>query len=96
MRTLSLLLIAPFLSGCVVGQVVDTAVDVVTLPVDIAGEVVDIATTSQAEADQKRGRKLRKAEERHGKELRKWEKTCRKARKRDRECEPRPVFQPPA
>lgn len=95
MRILPLVIMTPLLSGCVVGQVVDTAVDVVTLPVDVAGEMVDIATTSKAEADRNRGRKLRKAEERYGKELREWEKACDKAIAKERECPPRPEFQPP-
>jgi len=44
-----------------------TVVDVVTLPVDAASKTVDLATTSQSEADEKRGRELRKREERLGK-----------------------------
>ena len=51
----------PLLSGCVVGTVAKTAVDVVTLPVKVASAGVDAATTSQSEADEKRGRELRKA-----------------------------------
>ena len=47
------------LSGCVVGTVAKTVVDVVTLPVKVASAGVDAVTTSQAEADQKRGRELR-------------------------------------
>jgi hypothetical protein len=52
------------LSGCIVGTVAKTAVDVVTLPVKAVSAGVDAATTSQAEADEKRGREIRKAEER--------------------------------
>ena len=52
------------LSGCVVGTVASTAVDVVTLPVKVASATVDAVTTSQSEADEKRGRELRKAEAR--------------------------------
>ena len=55
---------ALLLSGCVVGTVASTAVDVATLPVKVATKGVDLATTSQAEADQKRGRDMRKLEER--------------------------------
>lgn len=69
-----------FLGGCVVGTIADTAVDVVTLPVKAASKGVDLATTSQAEADQKRGRELRKAEEQRGRELRQMEDRCRKGR----------------
>jgi hypothetical protein len=41
---------------------------------------VDAATTSQAEADQKRGREIRKAEEARGKQLRLAEERCRKGK----------------
>ena len=47
--------------------VAKTAVDVVTLPVKVVAAGVDAATTSQSEADEKRGRELRKAEEAAGK-----------------------------
>lgn len=50
------------LSGCIA----KTAVDVVTAPVRLAGSAVDAATTSQSEADEKRGREIRKREERLG------------------------------
>ena len=57
-----LVLVLPLvLSGCIVGTVAGTAVDVVTLPVKAVSAGVDAATTSQAEADQKRGREIRKA-----------------------------------
>lgn len=65
------------LSGCLVAKVADTAVDVVTLPVKVAAAGVDAATTSQSEADQNRGRALRKEEEHRGRELRKMEARCR-------------------
>ena len=51
------------LAGCVVGTVAKTAVDVATLPVKVVSAGVDAATTSQSEADEKRGRELRKADE---------------------------------
>lgn len=50
------------LTGCV-----GTIVDVATLPVRAAGKAVDLATTSQSEADEKRGRELRRREEELGK-----------------------------
>lgn len=50
------------LQGCLARA----AVDVVTLPVKAVSAGVDAATTSQSEADEKRGRKLRKREERIG------------------------------
>ena len=52
------------LTGCVVASVAGTAVDIVTLPVKVASAGVDAVTTSQSEADEKRGRELRKAEAR--------------------------------
>jgi hypothetical protein len=61
------------LSGCI-----GTVVDVATLPVRAAGKAVDLATTSQSEADEKRGRELRKREERLGKLERSYAKQSRK------------------
>src|SRR5688572_24932929 len=48
----------PALSGCVAS----TLANVVTAPVKVASSAVDLATTSQSEADEKRGRELRKRE----------------------------------
>jgi hypothetical protein len=78
MRSLALLAV-PLLSGCV-GTVARTAVDVVTLPVKAVSASVDAATTSQSEADEKRGRELRKAEEERGRQLRELEERCRKGK----------------
>jgi hypothetical protein len=50
------------LQGCLA----KTAYDVATLPVKVASSGVDMATTSQAEADQKRGREIRQREEQLG------------------------------
>ena len=61
---LILLLLLLALNGCVVGTVAGAAVDVVTLPVKVASAGIDAVTTSQSEADEKRGRELRKAEAR--------------------------------
>ena len=58
------------LSGCLVR----TAAQVVTLPVKAASAGVDAVTTSQSEADEKRGRAIRKEEERLGRESRKAER----------------------
>ena len=52
------------LTGCIAS----TAVDIVTLPVKAASKTVDVLTTSQSEADEKRGRKIREHEECVGKE----------------------------
>ena len=47
------------LSGCLA----KTVVDVATLPVRAVSKGVDLATTSQSEADEKRGREIRRREE---------------------------------
>lgn len=62
------------LQGCLAR----TAVDVVTLPVKVASRGVDLATTSQAEADQKRGREIRRREQRLGELTRQHEKLQRR------------------
>ena len=95
MRILFALAALPALTGCVVGTIAETAVDVVTLPVKAVSAGVDAATTSQAEADQNRGRAMRKAEEEYGKRLRDWQKQCAKAQADGRECPPQPQFAPP-
>ena len=68
----------PLLSGCVVGTIAKTAVDVATIPVKVASAGVDAATTSQSEADQKRGREARKEDERRGHEARQMVERCRR------------------
>ena len=78
MRLLFLIPFAACLSGCVVGAVAETAVDVVTLPVKVVSAGVDAATTSQSEADEKRGRELRKQEEERGRQARLLAERCRK------------------
>jgi hypothetical protein len=78
MKRILLVLLPLTVSGCVVGTVASTAVDVVTLPVKAVSAGVDAVTTSQKEADEKRGRELRKQEEERGKQLRLAEKRCRK------------------
>ena len=64
------------LSGCVVGTVAKTAVDVVTLPVKAVSAGFDAATTSQSEADEKRGRELRKQDEERGRLARQMQERC--------------------
>jgi len=94
MRVLALFL--PLLtSACIVGTVAETAVDVAVLPVKAVTKGVDLATTSQSEADEKRGREMRKAEEAYGKRLRAWEKQCAAAERKGEACPPRPEFVPP-
>jgi hypothetical protein len=78
---LPVLMVLPLaLGGCVVGTVAKTAVDVVTLPVKVVSAGVDAATTSQAEADRKRGRELRKQEEERGRQFRLAQERCRKGK----------------
>ena len=80
MKFVIALALAPLLSGCVVGTIAETAVDVVTLPVKAVSAGVDAATTSQSEADEKRGRELRKQDEERGRQQRAMEKRCRSGR----------------
>jgi hypothetical protein len=80
MRLVFLALALPLLSGCIVGTVASTAVDVVTLPVKAVSAGVDAATTSQKEADEKRGREFRKQDEERGKQLRMAQERCRKGK----------------
>ena len=61
------LFLAPLAAMALSGCLARTALDVVTLPVKVASKGVDLATTSQSEADQKRGREIRQREERLGK-----------------------------
>ena len=72
---MSTIVIVLALSGCGVGTVVNIA----TAPVRVAGKAVDLATTSQSERDENRGRELRRLEERYGKldrEYAKQDKRC--------------------
>lgn len=74
------------LAGCGVGSVVGVA----TAPIKAVGKAVDLATTSQSEADEKRGRKLRKLEERYGKLERSYRKEDKRCAKGDENaCEKR-------
>ena len=70
------------LTGCVA----KTALDVVTAPVRVVSKGVDLATTSQSEADEKRGRELRKREEQLGKLEREWESEQRDCRDGERKA----------
>ena len=81
MRMILLLASPLLLSGCLVR----TAADIVTLPVKAVGAGVDALTTSQAEADQRRGRELREAEEREGREARRREREQRRTREQAEE-----------
>ena len=80
--------VALMLSGCLAKTVVDTAVGAATLPVKVASAGVDAATTSQSEADQKRGREIRQREEKLGKLERDYAKQMDRCQEGDRrECD---------
>jgi hypothetical protein len=79
-NALLIVAVLPLLSGCVVETVAKTAVDVVTIPVKVASAGVDAVTTSQKEADEKRGRELRKQDAERGKRIRLAEERCRKGK----------------
>ena len=81
-RVLVIGAVAFALQGCLA----KTVVSAVTLPVKVASSGVDLATTSQAEADQKRGREIRQREERLGKLLRDYDKQIKKCGDGDRQA----------
>lgn len=93
MRILLVPIAALALSGCV--SIAKTAVDVVTLPVKAVGAGVDAATTTQSEADEDRGRALRKSEEDYGKRVRLWQEACEKLQEAGEPCPPKPQYVPP-
>jgi predicted Holliday junction resolvase-like endonuclease len=70
MRQLLLLATVFALTGCVTSVVKE----VVMAPVKIVSKTADVLTTSQSEADEKRGRDMRKKEERLGKLARERDK----------------------
>lgn len=75
MRVLAIIVGGLLTTGCLAR----TAVDIVTLPVKVAGKAVDVATTSQSEADRNRGREIRKEEKRQEKERKRREREQRDA-----------------
>jgi hypothetical protein len=91
MRWMFLLALPVLLSGCLAR----TAVSVVTLPVKVVGAGVDAVTTSQSEADERRGREIREEEERLGREARRREREeRRRAREQQEEEEQEEARQP--
>lgn len=82
MRILVAVMCIPMLSGCVASVVGD----VVTAPVKVVSKTADVLTTSQSEADEKRGRELRKQEERLGKLARKRDEAREDCADGDREA----------
>lgn len=73
---------AIMLQGCLA----KTALDIATAPVRVAGKAVDLATTSQSEADEKRGRALRQREEALGKLERRHDKHQRDCERGDEDA----------
>jgi hypothetical protein len=74
MRRILPLTLIFLLPGCVTSVVKE----VVTAPVKIVSKTADVMTTSQSEADEKRGREMRKREERLGKLARQRDKAVEK------------------
>jgi uncharacterized protein YlxW (UPF0749 family) len=74
MRLVLYAIVVLTLSGCVASVVKD----VVTAPVKIVSKTADVLTTSQSEADEKRGREIRKREEALGKLARQRDKAREK------------------
>lgn len=84
LRLLALGCVALALQGCIA----KAAVDVVTAPVRVVSKGVDLATTSQSEADEKRGREIRRREERLAQVEREYDKQIKRCQKGDDEaCE---------
>lgn len=81
-------LLLPLLPLALSACIARTAVDIVTLPVRAVGAGVDAVTTSQSEADERRGRETREEEERLGREARRREREERRARERREDDEP--------
>ena len=79
-RLLLVCLLPAVLGGCLA----KTAIDVATAPVRVVSKGVDLATTSQSEADEKRGREIRRQEERLGKLERDYEKQLDRCKDGDR------------
>lgn len=66
MIALARLALVAFAAAALSGCIARTAASIVTAPVRVVGSGVDMMTTSQSEADEKRGRDLRRREERLG------------------------------
>ena len=92
MRILLFLPLPVLLASCAVA---DAAIDVAKLPVKAVGAGIDAATTTQAEADEDRGRAMRKAEEDYGRRVWLWAEACDKLRQAGEPCPPKPDYIPP-
>ncbi len=88
-RIVLILALPVLLGGCIVADVAETAVDVASIPVKVVSAGVDAATTSQSEADEKRGRELRKADQKRARQARELEQRCRNSKARPEDvCPP--------
>ncbi|MEE4153287.1 MAG: hypothetical protein V2I27_03930 [Erythrobacter sp.] len=86
-RSLLLGLVVSLASPAISGCVARTAAAIVTAPIKVVSKGVDLATTSQSEADEKRGREIRKREEQLAKLERRYAKELKNCREGDRrEC----------
>lgn len=84
MHRLALVILLPA-SIALPGCLAKTVVDVATLPVKAVSKGVDMATTSQSESDEKRGREIRRREARLAQLERDYEKQldqCRDGNRR--------------
>ncbi len=87
-KAIVLLTGAFLLSGCIAR----TAVDIVTLPIKVVGAGVDAVTTSQSEADERRGRQIRREEERLGREARRRDREQRRTERERADDEQDPPY----
>ncbi|MCJ2182189.1 hypothetical protein MTR62_05680 [Novosphingobium sp. 1949] len=74
-------LAAPLLAlaaSALLGGCVGTVTKVATAPVRVVGKGVDLATTSQSEADENRGRKMRKRLDTLERQYKRERKACQK------------------
>lgn len=71
------LLILPLAALALQGCLAKAALDVATAPVRAVSKGVDLATTSQSEADEKRGREIRRREEELARLERKYDKAMK-------------------
>lgn len=84
LRSIISTLLAVASAAALQGCIARTAAAIVTAPVKVVGGAVDMATTSQSEADEKRGRELRKQDRRYGELTRSYQKDSRKCESGDR------------
>ena len=72
------ILLLPLATGGCISTAAGITSSIVKAPFQVAGKAVDMATTSQEEADRNYGKKMRKAEAREGKERREYQRRCRR------------------